>query len=258
MRLNRALNVWNVEVSIKNKSTRELRGPFVLYVQSFSGTTGVVQPDGVDNEGGIKPFFDLNNFVTNGALSPNQISSKRTLSLGVGSGTPQLVTRIYAATTPTAFALGVTRSLNEVGQPLPGVLVEETGPQGATTNSTDAALGMITLGRGTGNHTWKFSRSGYLPVWRNGLLQSNDVAVLPNPRLTARGTNSLVFTPIAGGTLITTGLQINFGPGAFTQNTTGTVTRLTGQTLPAFLPLGWSPLQAFHLEMKSAPGLPGQ
>src|SRR5438876_6549059 len=40
MRLNRALNVWNVEVTVENKSTRTLRGPFVLVVDSFTGTSG--------------------------------------------------------------------------------------------------------------------------------------------------------------------------------------------------------------------------
>jgi RHS repeat-associated protein len=256
MRLNRALNVWNVEVTVKNKSSRELHGPFVLYVESASGTSGLLQPDGIDSVGN-NPFLDLNNFIADGTLLPNQSSSPRTLSLGMASGTPQLATRVYAAPVVTGFALGLTRSLNEVGQPLPDVLVEESGPLGATTNSTDASLGLVTLGHGAlGSHTWKFSRPGYLPVWRSGILQSNDVTVVPNPRLTPRGTNSAVFTPIAGGSLTATGIQINYGPGAFNQNTTGTVTRLTGQTLPAFLPFGWSPLQAFSFELSATPNSP--
>jgi hypothetical protein len=88
------------------------------------------------------------------------------------------------------------------------------------------------------------------------VLQSNEVAVVPNPRLTPHGTNSAVFTPVAGGTLTTTGIQIRFGPGGFAQNTTGIVTRLSGQTLPAFLPLGWSPLQAFCFDLSALPNLP--
>ena len=40
MRLNRALNVWNVEVSIRNKSAEPIRGPVAFYIESFTGTTG--------------------------------------------------------------------------------------------------------------------------------------------------------------------------------------------------------------------------
>jgi hypothetical protein len=136
------------------------------------------------------------------------------------------------------------------------VRVEEIGPNGQQTNTTDSALGIVTLGQRNGAHVWKFGRPGYLPVWRRGVLQSNEVAVVPNPRLTPHGTNSAVFTPVAGGTLTTTGIQISFGPGGFAQHTTGTVTRLTGQTLPAFLPLGWSPLQAFCFDQSALPNLP--
>src|SRR5436190_3207416 len=254
MRFNRALNVWNVEAVIKNRGTRQLNGPFAFYVESFSGTTGLLQPDGVD---GANVYLDLGNFITNSLLAPNQSSGPRTLTLGVGNGAPQLNARVYGNPVAAAgYALALSRSLNEIGQPLPDVTVDEAGPEGSRTNTTDGALGLVTLGQRDGTHVWKFSRPGYLPVWRRGALQSNEVAVVPNPRLTPRGTNSAVFTPIAGGTLATTGIQINFGPGAFAQNTTGTVTRLTGQTLPAFLPLGWSPLQAFHFDLNVIPNFP--
>src|SRR5215217_8023165 len=63
MRLNRALNVWNVEVSVRNKSAEAIRGPIALYIDGFTGTTGVLQPDGLD---GANAFYDLNNWVANG------------------------------------------------------------------------------------------------------------------------------------------------------------------------------------------------
>jgi RHS repeat-associated protein len=253
MRLNRALNVWNVEVTVRNKGSRELNGPFALYVESFSGTTGLIQPDGMD---GQNAYLDLAGVIPSQVLGTNQSSAPRTLSLGNNGGTPQLNVRVYGHPQPSGYALGLSRSLNEVGQPLPDVVVEEVGPGGVNTNSTDAALGLITLGKTTGTHVWKFRKPGYVPVWRRGVLSSNEVTVVANPRLTPIGTNRAVFTPIAGGTLTTTGLQINFGPGAFAQNTTGTVTRLTGQTLPAFLPLGWSPLQAFAFDLNAIPNSP--
>src|SRR5580765_3237265 len=49
MRLNRALNVWNVEVSLLNSGTRTLRGPFLISFESFTGTRGLLQPDGLDS-----------------------------------------------------------------------------------------------------------------------------------------------------------------------------------------------------------------
>src|SRR5688572_23924337 len=253
MRLNRGLNVWNVEVTVRNRGTRELNGPFALYVESFSGTTGLLQPDGMD---GQNAYLDLANVIPSAVLAPSQYSAPRTLSLGKTGGTPQLNVRVYGHPQPSGYALGFTRSLNEVGQPLPDVAVEEAGPGGVSTNSTDAALGLITLGKTTGTHVWRFSKAGFLPVWRRDVLNSNEVTVVANPRLTPLGTNRAVFTPIAGGTLTTMGIQINFGPGAFAQNTTGTVTRLTSQTLPAFLPLGWSPLQAFCFELNAIPNSP--
>jgi len=47
MRLNRALNVWNVEVTVTNTSQRVLAGPLVLLVDGFTGTTGPQLVDGV-------------------------------------------------------------------------------------------------------------------------------------------------------------------------------------------------------------------
>ncbi|MDH7501175.1 MAG: Ig-like domain-containing protein [Verrucomicrobiota bacterium] len=41
---------------------------------------------------------------------------------------------------------------------------------------------------------------------------------------------------------------VDFGPGAVNEAATVTVTALTGQNLPAFLPLGWSPVCAFWIE----------
>src|SRR5687768_8577501 len=46
MRLNRALNVWNVEVTISNKSSEVLSAPLFLSVESFTNTPGPINPDG--------------------------------------------------------------------------------------------------------------------------------------------------------------------------------------------------------------------
>src|SRR5436190_16856777 len=96
MRLNRALNVWNVEASLRNSGTRALQGPLVISVESFTGTTGLLQPDGLDAETPAKAFLDMSGTISNGVLGPGAKSANRTLSLGKASGSPKLVTKVYA------------------------------------------------------------------------------------------------------------------------------------------------------------------
>src|SRR5207245_87286 len=134
MRYNRAANVWNFEVALTNRSARAFNGPFVLAIESFSGTTGPLQPDGFDNSAPPNPFYDLSGTVSNGVFSPGDRTAPRTLSLGFTNGTPAVVSKVYMKTALARVPLGLTRSLNEVGQPLPDVMVTETGPQGQRTN----------------------------------------------------------------------------------------------------------------------------
>ncbi len=159
----------------------------------------------------------------------------------------------------SAGGLALTRSWNEAGQPLGGVTVIESGPAGLRTNTTDRAYGVVTLGQGSGDHTWQFSAPGFLSAWLKATLNANAVAMLPDPRLVRRSTNSLAFTPLDGGTLTNNdgSIRIVFPPGAFSQAVTGVLTPLTAQTLPASLPSGWSPLQAFALELGSEPATAG-
>lgn len=250
MRFNRAARVWNVEVALTNTTTKAIPGPFVVLIDGFSGTPGPLQTDGFDER--QKPFYNLTATVPDGVLLPGERSGLRTLALGFQSNAvPHLVVRVYARTSLTVEALGLTRSLNEMGQPLGDVQVLESGSQGQRTNRTDSITGVVTLGQGQGMHQWIFTSPDYLPVWRSQTLQNGEVAVLPNPRLTRRDTNSAVATPQAAGSIAnrTGTIQVSFAAGAFAQTAAVTLTPLTGQTLPALLPLGWSPLQAGWLEI---------
>src|SRR6266480_1028731 len=251
MRLNRAQNVWNVEALLTNRSSRVIQGPFVLLVDSFTGTSGPQQPDGTDDSAPAKAFYDFKASVADGTLSPGEVTAERALTLGVGTGAPGLVTKIFAAPNRSGLTLGLVRSLNEVGQPLAGVQVEEAGPVGPTNLITDPVFGVATGGQGSGIHTWKFSAPGYLPVWRQQNLSTGEVAILASPRLTRRGISAATITLLDGAQVrdFSGAVQINFAAGAVTQNTTVTLTPLTGQTLPVLLPLGWSPLQVFWLEL---------
>lgn len=252
MRLNRALNVWNVEVTVSNKVGRLLSGPVVLLVDAFSGTTGAQQPDGTTTDG--KGYFDLSALAGDGALNPGEVTVPRTLTLGrTASGSPSLTTKLFAARPPVAVALGVTRSLDEAGRPLPGVALDITGPVGAAQQTSDAPSGVASFGQGPGEHLLKFSTDGYLPVWRQPKLAADRTTVLPNPRLTKRSSQTFSVTPLGGTTVsnATGTISIDFAAGAVSQSTTMTLTPLTGQNLPAFLPQGWSPLNAFWLESSS-------
>ncbi|MBN8247451.1 MAG: PEP-CTERM sorting domain-containing protein [Verrucomicrobia bacterium] len=82
MRLNRALNVWNVEVTISNRSDRVLGGPLVLLVDSQTGTPGPVGPDGLDDSQPRKAYYDWSAQTGDSALSPGEVSAPvRSLSM---------------------------------------------------------------------------------------------------------------------------------------------------------------------------------
>lgn len=258
MRFNRVSNVWNFEVTLTNHSPRQVSGPIVLLVDSFTGTSGPILPDGVDEN--AKAFYDLSAMVPSANLAPAGRSLPRTLTLGFTGTAPKLVTRVFARPPTVPAALAITRTLDEAGQPLPGVQVIESGPIGVVTNRTDPVFGVVTLGQAVGAHLWQFSAPGRVPVWRQLTLSTNEVGVIPNPRLSLLSTNSFSLIPIAGGQLSNSdsSIQISFPPGSVLGATTGTLTPLSGQTLPSFLPPGWSPLQAFWLALSSEPTVAGK
>ena len=247
MRLNRALNVWNVEATVSNKSVQTFTGPLVLVVDSAEGTGGLLQPDGT---AGSSPAVDLSQRLSQNLLSPGQLSAPQTLSFRVSTGTPSLTTRVLVLPPPAAnIAVGFVRTLDQAGQPLGSVTVAESGPAGEQTHQTDAAYGAATLGRGPGQYTWEFSAPGFLPVWRRQTLDTNGVAQIGFPRLTSRSTNTVTLTPLEGASVSNATIAISFAAGSVNSGQTATLTPLTQQTLPAFLPAGWSPLQAFWLEL---------
>lgn len=255
MRWNRISNEWDVDVTISNKSAFAISAPLFVLADSFKGTTGLLRPDGISTN---KAFYDFSGQIPNGVLGPTQISVARTLGIAFVTGqSPQVVTRLFAGTNTNGVqALAFARSLNEVGQPIAGVNILETGPAGSSTNMTDAAFGVATLGQSPGTYTWKFSQNGYLPVWRQALLQSNFVTVVPYPWLTQRDPQTFNLSPLLGGTASNQTETIQFSPGSEPQNTIAQLTALSGQTLPFFLPQGWSPLQAFWLELGAEPTQP--
>src|SRR5262249_17452238 len=157
-------------------------------------------------------------------------------ALGKTNAVPSLVPRVFANPSSTA-TLAFTRTLDEAGLPLPAVQIDESGPQSELTKNSDNDFAVVTLGQGSGGHTWRFRRDGYLPVWRTQNLTSEQITVLANPRLTARDTNVLALSPLGSRVKDSAGkIEIEFSPASLNQNTTAHLTPITGQTLPGFLP----------------------
>lgn len=251
MRLNRALNEWNVEVMVSNKSARAISGPMMLVVEGFQGTSG---PRRADGNSEAKAFYDLTGHLNGGTLLQTRRTTSKTISLGyTAGGAPRVQARVFAGVlTPTA-PMGFVRALNEVGQPLGKVAIEQVGVLGTLAQTTDADFGSATVIASTATSTWKFSAPGRLSVWRRAELRTNEVTVIPYPRLPLISSEEFVLSPLSGGEISNGWFEAQFQPGAVLQGTTGRVTQLSGQTLPLFLPAGWSPLQAFALDLTTAP-----
>lgn len=254
LRFNRAQNVWNAEVILTNRSSRVVQGPFLLSLDSISGSAGPKRPDGFDNGQPARPFFDFSGNIPTGRLAPGENSSEKTISLLPGAGAPQLKTKVFAAVnaSTSGFALGVVRSLNEVGQPLAGVQIEEISQLGKTNFLTDPVFGVATLGQIPGAHAWKFTAPGRLPVWRVQNLLTGVVADVPSVRLVARHPVTATLNATAGARLTNGSVQISFSAAAGAPRTVALLS-LSGQTLPALLPSGWSPLQVFSIEVDPEP-----
>ncbi len=248
MRLNRAQNVWNVEITVSNKSDRVFIGPVIVLVDGFNGTSGPHNADGISQGGS---FFELSAQLDGNALAPGQRTSPRTLSLGfTPGGNPSLITRVYCGVPIFSAALAVTRTLDDAGKPLPTVAMEIIGPEGVGRKESDPDSGVASFGQGPGTHVVKFSRDGFLPVWRSRQLSLTNTEVIPNPRLTRRSSTLFQVSPLQPTVVSNAngGVQIQVPAGAVNENATIALTALNGQTLPALLPLGWSPLRAFWIE----------
>src|SRR5688572_15289707 len=56
MRFNRANNQWHAEMRLYNRGARMLRGPFVVRVESHTGTAAPVDYDGLDPDAAGQPI----------------------------------------------------------------------------------------------------------------------------------------------------------------------------------------------------------
>jgi len=77
----------------------------------------------------------------------------------------------------------------------------ERGRFGFAHNRTDPVLGFRNIRAGARTHTWQFSAPGRLPVWRQQILTTNQVAVVATPRLGGALDECFCSHAIGGGQL---------------------------------------------------------
>lgn len=266
MRRDAERNRWVFEVRLRNTAIRPLTGPVVLVAEALENAAGFPESDGSDGSG--RPWFGLSDRLPSGGLGTGEYSGARTLVMDGTRGAPRVTWKVFGPEVAEGPPLALVRTLAADGTPLPGVLVTAEGPGGSGSSSTDAESAVATLGQGAGLNVLRFEAEGHLPVWRLATLVPGSVLEVPSPRLTLRDTNVLA-VPDAGGTVTngTGAVRVTFaaaggsgsgralaGVGRMDGARSAVVTLVGAQALPALLPAGWSPLQAFWLEVQGAGG----
>ena len=257
MRFNETTEEWNVDVIVTNGSPQTFTGQIVFSVEGFMGTTGPLRPDGFSLTAPGNPFYRL--ALVNPEqhpFAPGGVTPRRTIALGYieGAPAPRVTSKVFVRPLVTSYALALTRTLDELGQPLTGVRITESSPLGARTLFSDSEYGVVTLGQEAAAHLWRFEHPGHLPVWRRSTLAANTVRLIPNPRLTRQNPDVQLFTSAGGSAQDSaSNIVITAAAGAFAGDSEARLTPIDGQTLPGLLPQGWSPLSGFWLKLSREP-----
>jgi len=149
------------------------------------------------------------------------------------------------------YALARSRALAADGVPLDGVTTEQSGPGGNVALPLTAGDGFLSLGGLPGAFTWKFSKPGYLSVYRQATLADRQLSFVPTPWLTPLSGESVALSPLFERLLRGNGtaIVVNVPQGAASSAGDAKLTALGPQALPLPLPLGWSPVAALHLDL---------
>lgn len=255
LRRNRVTNEWRLEMTVRNRSGRPIVGPIMVSLDAASPLIDVRSPDGVDSAG--DPFFSFDERMDDGELAVGETSSPRTVRLRFVESIPELGATVFRTAAQRDYRLAVAQSLDGDGQILPRVKITEISDGAAFDSSfTDDRFGWVTLGGEPGRHWWRFEKADYMPVWRGGGLVEGQVSILPSPKLVREVTDGFRLSPLNGAEFISSdeSISVSFPAGSFSQLGEGRITPLSSQNLPATLPLGWSPLQAFWLAMDAETG----
>ncbi|TVR51683.1 MAG: PKD domain-containing protein [Puniceicoccaceae bacterium] len=212
---------------------------------------GSIDPDG----GELSYFWDFGDGATSTEVSPLHVYANPgvylvRLRVTDPKGASDEVRRAVLILPPGAYALARVRTLDGVGQPLPGVRIERLRASGDLPGFSDATGFFVDEGT-PGPAEWKFTREGYLPVWREFAFEDRAVVLVASPWLAREAAKTIPVSPLAGAVLggNAEAATITLPEGAVSQPGPARLTSLGGQTLPLPLPLGWSPLAAFHISL---------
>ncbi len=210
LRPNHATGRWEVDVVVTNGTSETLRTPLILRFDVAAGVAPGVVGAAVDAEG--KPFLNLTPLVSGGGFRPGTVLRTFTLSFGDAETRPEPGPALYSLPAERVTPLAVLRTLAEDGIPLEGVEATEIGPSEPRVRTTGRG-GWLTLEARTGVLGWRLDRAGHGSAFRPVPSPAAGAVVeLPSPR--------------------------------FVRSEPAGPTRFSAATLPAPMPMGWSPLAA--------------
>lgn len=234
--------------------TARPEGPSVGVVQELLAFTGAGSTDPDDDR--LEHSWDLGDGTTaQGVAVEHAYAQPGTYTVALTVTDPkgaQHTARLHLEITPAGtYALARTRVLAGDGQPLDAVLTEETGPVGTAELPVTGRDGYVSLGGTPGTHLWRFSRDGYLTVWRQAVLEDRRLTFVPSPWMTLLSTEAVGLTPLFERRLTADdgALRVRVAQGAAASEGPAQLTALGEQALPMPLPPGWTPVAALHLDL---------
>jgi hypothetical protein len=139
---------------------------------------------------------------------------------------------------------------DSVGLALGAVTVEVLRAGGRDTapirTVTADAEGRYQIALPEGEALLRLAKAGFTTAYRQLEVVRDSVNSPLDARLTPRATARLI-NPLAGTTIAATGASLTVPAGAYASAASLHLTRLTGQSLPAPLPLGWAPIEAYEV-----------
>jgi hypothetical protein len=152
-------------------------------------------------------------------------------------------------------ALAFAYAIGADSVPLAGVQVTELDPASAQhVHVSVPDSGGVVLGSGLpGAYTWLFSATGFVPVFRSADLTAAHVTWIGVPRLAPLTDIEFVADTFgASGADAFSRVRLSFPAGSVSGPTTINAAVLDGQSLPGYLPLGYSPIGALWYTADSA------
>jgi len=137
------------------------------------------------------------------------------------------------------------------------VRLNGTAPADPAYTATDDR-GRYRLGLSRGRAVLRIAKEGYVPVCRTAVVRSDAVFQVRDARITAIDAGTPV-SRLGGGSVAfeSLGAKVAVPAGAFAEDVNLSFTRLSGQSLPGVLPLGWSPAAAYYVGVGAAiPNVP--